>query len=48
MQILTSALGDDDNGDGVARSDSMGTFSASTYRFDSEEEQSSPVEADTK
>ena len=48
MQILTSALGDDDNGDGVARSDSMGTFSASTYRFDSEEEQSSPVETDTK
>ena len=51
MQILTSALGGDDNGDAITRSDSMGTFSASTYRYDSEEEQSSPVEdskADTK
>lgn len=44
MQILSSsALGDDDNGDGVTNS--MGTFSTSTYNpYDSEEEQSSTPE----
>jgi len=51
MQILSSsALGDDDNEDAVTGSDSMRTFSTSTYRYDSEE-QSSPVgdsKADTK
>ena len=47
MQILSSAaLGDDDNEDAVSTSD-MGTFSASTYRYDSEEEQTSTAE-DTK
>lgn len=45
MQILSSsALGDGDNDDVATGSDSMGTFSASTYRYDSEEEQSSTVE----
>lgn len=52
MQILSSsALGDDDNGDAVTGSDSMGTFSASSYRYDSEEEQNSTAEdskTDTK
>lgn len=51
MQILSSsALGDDDNEDAVTTSD-MGTFSASTYRYDSEEEQTSTAEGskvDTK
>ena len=43
MQILSSsALGDDDNDD--ATTDSMGTFSTSTYRYDSEGEQSSTIE----
>lgn len=39
MQILSSsALGDDDNRDAVTGSDSMGTFSTSSYQYDSEEE----------
>jgi len=49
MQILSSsALGDDDNGDAVTGSDSMGTFSASSYRYDSEEEQTSTAAEDSK